>query len=95
MLDVTYPGDERVAQLKSSWDNMLRNMRSTVLMQEPTTLEHIFYRLLKTSDVLHPHVQYYDRMPEDHADRSYRFLNDMVDEAINEERHRKNQEALI
>ena len=58
-------------------------------------MEHVFGRLLKTSDVLRSHVQHYDRMHEDHADRSYRFLNDMVDKAINEERHRKNQEALI
>ena len=58
LLDVTYPGDARMAQFKSSWDNMLRNMRSNVLTQEPKTLEHPFYRLLKASDVLRPHVQF-------------------------------------
>ena len=74
---------------------MLRNLRSNILTQEPTTLEHIFYRLLKKFDALRPFLQYYDRLRDDHSDRSYRFLSKMVNKAIREERHRKNQEALV
>ena len=74
---------------------MLRNLRSNILTQEPKTLEHILYRLLKNSDELRPYLQCYDRLRDDHPDRTYRFLSEMVDKAIREERHRKNQEALI
>ena len=35
LLDVTY------SQFKYSWDNMVRNLRCNILVQEPKTLEHI------------------------------------------------------
>ena len=79
----------------NSWDNMLCNLRSNILVQEPKTLEHIFYKLLKSSDALRPYLQYYERLRDDHPDRMYTFLSDMVDTAIREERHRKNQEDLV
>ena len=74
---------------------MLRNLRSNILTQEPKTLEHIFYTLLKNSDALRPDLQYYDRLRDDHPDRSYRFLSEMVNKAVREERHREDQEALV
>ena len=95
LLDVTYSGDARMSQFKHSWDNMVRNLRCNILVQEPKTLEHIFYKVLKNSDALRPYLQYYDRLRDDHPDRTYTFLSEMVDKAIREERHRKNQEALI
>ena len=50
LLDVKYSGDARMSQVKYSWDNMIRNLRSNILRQEPKTVEHIFYKLLKSSD---------------------------------------------
>ena len=85
LLDVKYSGDARMSQFKYSWGNMLRNLRSNILTQEPKTLEHIFYRLLKNSDALSPYRQYYDRLQDDHPDRIYNFLNEMVNKAIREE----------
>ena len=95
LLDVTYSGHARMSQFKYSWDNMVRNLRCNILVREPKTLEHIFYKLLKNSDALRPYLQYYDRLRDDHPDRTYKFLSEMVDKAIRDERHRKNQEALI
>ena len=40
-------------------------------------------------------MQYYERLRDDHEDRSYRFLSDMVNKAIREERHLKNQQWLV
>ena len=86
LLDVTYSGDARMSQFKYSWDNMVRNLRCNILVRESKTLEHIFYKLLKNSDALRPYLQYYDRLRGDHPDRTYKFLSDMVDKAIREER---------
>ena len=55
-----YSGDARMLQFKYSWDNMILNLRSNILTQEPKTVEHIFYKLLKSSDALRPYLQYYD-----------------------------------
>ena len=74
---------------------MVRSMRCDILTKEPKTLEHIFYKLLKESDALRPYLQYYDRLHEDHPDRSYRFLSEMIDKKVQEERQRRNQEALV
>ena len=79
-----------MSQFKNSWDNMVRNLRCNILLQVPKMLEHIFYKLLKNSDALRPYLQYYDRLRDDHPDRTYKFLREMVDKAIREERHRKN-----
>ena len=80
---------------KYAWDNMVRNLRCSILTEEPKTLEHIFYRLLKSSDALRPYLQHYERLRDDHEDRSYRFLSEMVDKAIRAERHLKNQQSLV
>ena len=81
-----------MSQFKYSWDNMIGNLRSNILRQEPKTVEHIFYKLLKSSDALRPNLQYSEGLRDDHPDRTYTFLSNMVDKAIREERHRKNQE---
>ena len=52
LLDVKYSGDARMSQFKYSWDTMIRNLRSNILRQEPKTVEHIYYKLLKSSQVL-------------------------------------------
>ena len=94
-MDVKYSGDARMSQFKYSWDNMIRNLRSNILRQEPKTVEYIFHKLLKNSDALRPYLQYYERLRDDHPDRTYTFLSEMVDKAIREERHRRNQEELV
>ena len=58
LLGVKYSGDARMSQFKYSWDNMLRNLRSNILTQEPKTSEYIFYKLLQSSDALRPYLQY-------------------------------------
>ena len=58
-------------------------------------MEHIFYKLLKSSDALRPYLQYYAMLRDDHPDRTCTFLREMVDKAIREERHRKYQEELV
>ena len=95
LLDLSYPGDKKLAQFKYAWDNMLRNMRCPIMQTEPKTIEHLLYRLVKNSDTLRPYVEYYNRLHEDHADRSYRFLSQMIDKTVQEERQRRNQEALV
>ena len=95
LLDVKYSGDARMSQFKYSWDNMFRNLRSNILTQEPKTVEHIFYKLLKSFDGMRRYLQYYERLRDDHPDRTYTFLSEMDNKAIREERHRKNQEELV
>ena len=95
MLDIKYPGDAKMSSFKYAWDNMVRNMRCNMLTEEPKTLDYFFYRLRRSSDALHPYLQRYERLRDDHEDRSYRFLSEMVDKAIREERHPKNPRALV
>ena len=95
LLDIKYPGDAKMSSFKYAWDNMVRNMSFSILTKEPKTLEQIFYKLIKRSDALSSYLQHYERLRDDHEDRSYRFLSEMVDKAIREERHLKNQQSLV
>ena len=54
LLDLTYSGDACMSQFKHSWDNMVRKLRCNILVQEPKTLEHLFYTLLRNFDALRP-----------------------------------------
>ena len=75
-----------MSQFKYSWDNMIRNLRSNILTQEPKTVEHIFSRAPTRCVRICSTTR---------GCEMYTFLSEMVNKAIREERHRRNQEELM
>ena len=47
------------------------------------------------SDIMKPHLEYYDRLQEGHDDRSYKFLSDVMDRLIEDQRKRRNTDSLV
>ena len=92
LLNITYPGDARLGQFKDKWDHVVRNLRSPISDRD---LEGILVTKLRGSELLAPHLVYYDRLPRGHADRSYAWVSQLIDTIVESEREKRNTESLI
>ena len=92
LIEINYWGDANLAAWKAKWDDMVRNLRSPLSAEQ---LEEIYITKLRTSDALRAAVEHYDRLDDDHADRSYGFLSGITDKMIRDIRHRHNTDALV
>ena len=47
------------------------------------------------SDVMKPHLEHYDRLPEGHADCNYQLMSDLMDKLIEDQRKRRNTYSFV
>ncbi len=95
LLEVEYAGDASVAKFINDWDYMLANMGDDLKMLNDKFLEDILSRILRNSDLMRTHIEYYDRQLQDHPDRCYTFLYGMLKKVSEEKQQRKNKEQWL
>jgi len=91
-MELEYPGDDSMAVFKDKLDYMLRYLRTKL---EDKDKEGIVISKLRKSDALRPHLEYYDRLPESHADRSFAWVSRLLDTLIENARKKKNVDSLV
>jgi len=92
LIALEYPGDANMGWFKDRFDLMLRHCRTKL---EDRDKEGILVNKLRGSDALRPHLDYYDRLPETHADRCFRWVNDLVDTLVENARKKRNVDAMV
>ena len=92
LMDLAYPGDAQLGPFKDKWDYMIRHC---VTQLSDRDKQGILVQKLRKSDLLKPHLEYYDRCPKDHPDNSYSWLFNMIDKIIDDDRMRRNNESLV
>ena len=92
LMDIEYAGDAKLAEFKSRWDFVVRHLRTRL---KEADLESILIKKLRGSELLRPHLEYYDRCPRGHEDRSYRWLCQLMDTMIVDQRDKRNTQSLI
>ena len=91
LMELPYWGDGKLATWKRHWDNMCQNQRTP--LSEPQK-EELFIENIAGSDALRSHVEYYNRLNEDHQDHSYQFLSQVTDKVIKDARQRQHIKPL-
>ena len=86
LMELEYPGDGNMAVFKDKLDFTFRHLRTKL---EDKDKEGIVVAKLRKSDALRPHLEYYDRLPESHADRSYAWVSQLTDTLIDNHRKKK------
>ena len=92
LLAVAWPGDRNLGQFKIKWDHIVRHLRTPLGDHD---LEKILVEKVRPSELLRPHLEYYDRLPRRHKDKSYSWLSEMIDQLILNERHQRNTQSLV
>ena len=92
LMDIAYSGDARMGKCKTSWDHIIRNLRSPLTDRD---LASIFVNKRRTSEGLKPRLEYYDRLNEDHIDRTYRWVCRLVGKLARDARRKRNMESVI
>ena len=92
LIQLEYPGDSQMGPFKDRLDHMFRHCRTNLSDRDK---EGILVAKLRKSEELKPHLEYYDRMPEGHADRSFTWVSQLIDQVIADKRRRRNTESLI
>ena len=58
--------------------------------------EGIFIAKFKDkSDIMKPHLEYYERLPQGHHDRCYQSMSDVMDRLVEDQRNRRNADSLV
>ena len=91
-MDLEYSGDAKLGVFKDHWDKMVRNCVTKLGDRDKLG---ILTKKLKNSERLKPHLQYLERLPEDHPDNSYAWLSDLIDKLVSDDRKRRNTESLV
>ena len=92
LMDLEYPGDSNMGPFKDQWDFMLRHCITKLSDKDK---QGILVKKLRKSDRLKPHLEYYDRCHDGHADKSYQFVSDLMDQMVMDDRKRRNNESLV
>ena len=92
LLAITWPGDAKMGQFKARWDHIVRNLRSPLSKRD---LEDILVPKLRGSELLKPHLDYYDRLPTTHPDRCYDWVSQLIDTLVSKEQQSKNKTSLV
>ena len=92
LLAITWAGDAKLGQFKDRWDHIVRHLRSLIGAQD---LEEILVSKVRASELLKPHLDYYDRLPMGHPDRCYAWVSQLIDTLVDKTRQRHNKESLV
>ena len=89
---LAYTGDKNLQQFVNKWDTILAELEVDKI--GPSTLARMFENKLMTSKLLESEVRHFRRLPAGHADKTYKWLRDMIDKVLQLEKEDKNQAAL-
>ena len=92
LLAIKWAGDHHMGQFKSKWDHIVRHLRTPLSDRD---LESILINKVRVSEVLLPHLQYYDRLPRLHKDKTYRWISETIDQLVLNARQARNSESLV
>ena len=92
LLAIAWAGDKMLGQFKDRWDHIVRHLRSPIGEQD---LEEILVSKVRHSEILKPHLDYYDRLPSGHPDKTYFWVSQLIDTLVDKERQRHNKESLV
>mgnify|MGYP001402655756 CR=1 FL=1 len=74
--ELTYLGDDRLSDFLDAWWRLLGDQEEALSDRQK---ELIFYNKIKGSTVLKGYLDYYNRLPDNAAERSYQYLIDSVE----------------
>jgi len=92
LMELEYPGDANMGWFKDRFDTMLRHCRTKL---EDKDKEGVLVAKLRKSDDLKPHLDYYDRLPDSHADKCFKWVSDLVDTLVENAGKRRNVDAMV
>ena len=90
---LAYCGDRNLQQFVNKWDSILAELEHGKIGAK--ALARMFENKLMTSKLLEAEVRHFRRLPDGHADKTYKWLRDMVDMVLQLEKEDKNQADLL
>ena len=81
-----------MGKFKDRWDHIVRYLKSPIGDDD---LEELLVSKLRTSETLKPHLDYYDRLPENHQDKTYKWVSHFIDTLVDKERQRLNKVSFV
>ena len=91
LYEFKYWGDKHMREWKAHWDDVVRNQR---VPPDEKVLEEIFIPLCRQSARLSIPIGKYELAFEDDDERSYTWMDKMVEKTIREDQSRANLESL-
>ena len=85
LMEFDYPGDAKLAWWKDHWDKMVRHC--VTRLSDRDKLGMVVKRLAKSTR-LKPHLEHLERLPEDHPEHTYKWLSDLIDKLIADDRRK-------
>ena len=81
LYDLPYPGDSEIVMFKSQWNEVLECMRPGDVPND-IALRDILYDKVKGSKLMAFDLQYYEGKEDDHKEKTYKYLMNMISKHI-------------
>ena len=91
-MSIELHGESNLQHFMDNWEACLCGMRYD---QRPQDLEAILLRQLRKCKALEHDIAYYQRLPADHADKSYRFLSSSAHRHLDQVRSEQNLSSIV
>ena len=92
LYDLPYPGDNEIVLFKSQWNEVLEQMRPGDVPND-IALRDILYDKVKVSKLMAFDLHYYEGKEDNHAEKTYQYLMNMISKHIKLKREEKNRES--
>ena len=92
LYDLPYPGDNEIVLFKSQWNEVLEQMRPGDVPND-IALRDILYDKVKVSKLMAFDLYYYEGKEDNHAEKTYQYLMNMISKHIKLKREEKNRES--
>ena len=89
-MNVEWISDSKMETFSANWDNVLSGCHMEIPEEIQRTL---LLKQIRKSGLLKADVAYYDRLPKDHPEKTYRFLRETVRRQVALRRMEANQPA--
>ena len=91
LYDLPFPGDNELVMFKSQWNEVLECMRPADIPND-IALHDILYEKIKGSKLMAFSLHYYEEKVDDHPEKTYDYLINMISKHIKLKREEKNRE---
>ena len=83
LMNLPYAGDGKLEAFLTLWENQVEGQQEP---QPERNLEILLYEKIKRSELLSTQLRNYERLPQSHPDRSYSYLMQVIQTAVNLQR---------
>jgi hypothetical protein len=85
VMKVNFRGDPHLAEFYHQWNSVLHGLLHPEQLH-PDVRKEMFLKQIKQSTLMKYDLEHYARLPSDHADKSYKWLCDRVEDRLKDER---------